>query len=118
VQTAQQQADQYIADARKARDRAVRARYYDSLAESRTGNTPQNLRRLQQAVADQLKKEFPQGRLQDEAAYLARQKELLDQVSASFGIDVSALAATPIDTVAGASGAAVPQADAYTIRSL
>ena len=169
VQTAQQQADQYIADARKAReegmitkedlakkealgaaliqlgagiakgdfseglskagvaaqdvrdkarDRAVRARYYDSLSESRTGNTPQNLRRLQQAVADQLKKEFPQGMVANEEAYLARQKQLLDQVSASFGIDVSALAATPIDTVAGASSAAVPQADAYTIRSL
>jgi len=165
VQTAQQQADQYIADARKAReeglitkedlakkealgaaliqlgagiakgdlaeglskagvaaqdvrekarDRAVRARYYDSLAESRTGNTPQNLRRLQQAVADQLKKEFPQGRLQDEAAYLARQKELLEQVSASFGIDVSALAASPADPTVAAAQLATP-ASAYNI---
>lgn len=159
VQTAQQQADQYIADARKAReeglitkedlakkealgaaliqlgagiakgdlaeglskagvaaqdvrekarDRAVRARYYDSLAESRTGNTPQNLRRLQQAVADQLEKEFPQGRLQDEAAYLARQKELIEQVSASFGIDVSALAASPADPTVAAAQSATP----------
>jgi len=159
AQTAQQQADQYIADARKAReeglitkedlakkealgaaliqlgagiakgdfaeglskagvaaqdvrekarDRAVRARYYDSLAESRTGNTPQNLRRLQQAVADQLKKEFPQGKLQNEAAYIARQKELLDQVSASFGIDVSALAATPTDPTIAATQQATP----------
>jgi hypothetical protein len=166
VQTAQQQADQYIADARKAReeglitkedlakkealgaaliqlgagiakgdfaeglskagvaaqdvrekarDRAVRARYYDSLAESRTGNTPQNLRRLQQAVADQLKKEFPQGRLQDEAAYLARQKELLDQVSASFGIDVSALAATPIDPTIAATQQATPATSRFVL---
>ena len=159
VQTAQQQADQYIADARKAReegmitkedlakkealgaaliqlgagiakgdfseglskagvaaqdvrdkarDRAVRARYYDSLSESRTGATPQNLRRLQQAVADQLKKEFPQGMIANEEAYLARQKQLLDQVSASFGIDVSALAATPIDPTAIAAQRAAP----------
>tara|TARA_R110002049_G_scaffold26887_1_gene93159 strand:- start:2427 stop:4430 length:2004 start_codon:yes stop_codon:yes gene_type:complete len=164
VQTAQQQADQYIADARKAReeglitkedlakkealgaaliqlgagiakgdfaeglskagvaaqdvrekarDRAVKARYYDSLAESRTGNTPQNLRRLQQAVADQLKKEFPQGMMADEAAYLARQKELLDQVSASFGIDVSALSATPADPTAAAEQSATPATSRY-----
>jgi len=166
VQTAQQQADQYIADARKAReeglitkedlakkealgaaliqlgagiakgdfaeglskagvaaqdvrekarDRAVRARYYDSLAESRTGNTPQNLRRLQQAVADQLKKEFPQGKLQNEAAYLARQKELLDQVSASFGIDVSALAASPADPTIAATQQATPATSRFVL---
>ena len=166
VQTAQQQADQYIADARKAReeglitkedlakkealgaaliqlgagiakgdfaeglskagvaaqdvrekarDRAVRARYYDSLAESRTGNTPQNLRRLQQAVADQLKKEFPQGKLQNEAAYIARQKELLDQVSASFGIDVSALAATPTDPTIAATQQATPATSRFVL---
>jgi len=86
----------------------VRARYYDSLSESRTGATPQNLRRLQQAVADQLKKEFPQGMIANEEAYLARQKQLLDQVSASFGIDVSALAATPIDPTAIAAQRAAP----------
>jgi hypothetical protein len=159
VQTAQQQADQYIADARKAReegmitkedlakkealgaaliqlgagiakgdfseglskagvaaqdvrdkarDRAVRARYYDSLSESRTGATPQNLRRLQQAVADQLKTEFPQGKLTDPDAYEARERELLDQVSASFGIDVSALSATPTDPTAIAAQRAAP----------
>ena len=159
MQTARQQADQYIADARKAReeglitkedlakkealgaaliqlgagiakgdlaeglskagvaaqdvrekarDRAVRARYYDSLAESRTGNTPQNLRRLQQAVADQLEREFPQGKLQDEAAYIARQKELIEQVSSAFGIDVSALAASPADPTVAAAQLATP----------
>ena len=159
VQTARQQADQYIADARKAReeglitkedlakkealgaaliqlgagiakgdlaeglskagvaaqdvrekarDRAVRARYYDSLAESRTGNTPQNLRRLQQAVADQLKEEFPQGRLANEAAYLARQRELLQQLSKDYGIDISALAASPADPTVAAAQLATP----------
>ena len=159
VQTARQQADQYIADARKAReeglitkedlakkealgaaliqlgagiakgdlaeglskagvaaqdvrekarDRAVRARYYDSLAESRTGATPQNLRRLQQAVADQLKEEFPQGRLANEAAYLARQRELLQQLSKDYGIDISALAASPADPTVAAAQLATP----------
>ena len=159
VQTARQQADQYIADARKAReeglitkedlakkealgaaliqlgagiakgdlaeglskagvaaqdvrekarDRAVRARYYDSLAESRTGATPQNLRRLQQAVADQLKEEFPQGRLANEAAYLARQRELLRQLSKDYGIDISALAASPADPTVAAAQLATP----------
>jgi len=159
VQTAQQQADQYIADARKAReeglitkedlakkealgaaliqlgagiakgdlaeglskagvaaqdvrekarDRAVRARYYDSLSESRTGATPQNLRRLQQAVADQLKTEFPQGKLTDPEAYEARERQLLDQLSRSFGIDISSLAASPIDPTAVAAQLATP----------
>ena len=159
VQTARQQADQYIADARKAReeglitkedlakkealgaaliqlgagiakgdlaeglskagvaaqdvrekarDRAVRARYYDSLSESRTGATPQNLRRLQQAVADQLKEEFPQGRLANEAAYLARQRELLQQLSKDYGIDISALAASPADPTVAAAQLATP----------
>ena len=159
VQTAQQQADQYIADARKAReegmitkedlakkealgaaliqlgagiakgdfseglskagvaaqdvrdkarDRAVRARYYDSLSESRTGATPQNLRRLQQAVADQLKTEFPQGKLTDPDTYEARERELLGQLSKSFGIDISALAASPADPTAIAAQRAAP----------
>ena len=159
VQTARQQADQYIADARKARkeglitkedlakkealgaaliqlgagiakgdlaeglskagvaaqdvrekarDRAVRARYYDSLSESRTGATPQNLRRLQQAVADQLKTEFPQGKLTDPEAYEARERQLLDQLSRSFGIDISSLAASPIDPTAVAAQLATP----------
>ena len=159
VQTAQQQADQYIADARKAReeglitkedlakkealgaaliqlgagiakgdlaeglskagvaaqdvrekarDRAVRARYYDSLSESRTGATPQNLRRLQQAVADQLKTEFPQGKLTDPDAYEARERELLGQLSKSFGIDISALAASPADPTVAAAQLATP----------
>lgn len=164
VQTAQQQADQYIADARKAReeglitkedlakkealgaaliqlgagiakgdfaeglskagvaaqdvrekarDRAVRARYYDSLAESRTGATPQNLRRLQQAVSEQLKEEFPQGRLANEAAYLARQQELLQQLSKDYGIDISALAATPADPTVAAAQSATPATSRY-----
>jgi len=165
VQTAQQQADQYIADARKAReeglitkedlakkealgaaliqlgagiakgdfaeglskagvaaqdvrekarDRAVRARYYDSLSESRTGATPQNLRRLQQAVADQLKTEFPQGKLSDQAAYEARERQLLQQLSKDFGIDISALAASPADPTVAAAQSATP-AGAYNI---
>jgi hypothetical protein len=164
VQTAQQQADQYIADARKARqeglitkedlakkealgaaliqlgagiakgdfaeglskagvaaqdvrekarDRAVRARYYDSLAESRTGATPQNLRRLQQAVSEQLKEEFPQGRLANEAAYLARQQELLQQLSKDYGIDISALAASPADPTVAAAQSATPATSRY-----
>jgi len=159
VQTAQQQADQYIADARKAReegmitkedlakkealgaaliqlgagiakgdfseglskagvaaqdvrdkarDRAVRARYYDSLSESRTGATPQNLRRLQQAIADQLKTEFPQGKLTDPDAYETRERQLLQQLSKDFGIDISALAASPADPTAIAAQRAAP----------
>jgi hypothetical protein len=164
AQTAQQQADQYIADARKAReeglitkedlakkealgaaliqlgagiakgdfaeglskagvaaqdvrekarDRAVRARYYDSLSESRTGATPQNLRRLQQAVSEQLKEEFPQGRLANEAAYLARQQELLQQLSKDYGIDISALAASPADPTVAAAQSATPATSRY-----
>ena len=102
----------------KARDRALRARYYDSLAESRTGATPQNLRRLQQAVAAQLEAEFPQGKLMDREAYEARERQLVEQLSKTFGIDVSSLAATPVDPVAGSGSAAAPQADAYTIRNI
>ena len=92
----------------KARDRAVRARYYDSLSESRTGATPQNLRRLQQAVADQLKTEFPQGKLTDPDAYETRERQLLQQLSKDFGIDISALAASPADPTAIAAQRAAP----------
>ena len=92
----------------------MRARYYDSLSESRTGATPQNLRRLQQAVADQLKTEFPQGKLSDQAAYEARERQLLQQLSKDFGIDISALAASPADPTVAAAQSATP-AGAYNI---
>ena len=101
----------------KARDRAVRADYYEYLKSKPASLTAsgQNYSRLQKVVADQLEQEFGgiDPRLmppEQKALYQARRDQLLQQLAPQYQVDPSSavVGATPSDPTASASGRATP----------
>jgi hypothetical protein len=101
----------------KARDRALRADYYEYLKNRPTGLTSSGLNysRLQKAVNDELEKEFGDidFRLMDENTkelYVAKRDELLQALAPQYQVDPSTAVsgAIPSDPTASAAGRANP----------
>ncbi len=163
VQTAQQQADQYIADARKARqdglitkedlakkealgaaliqlgagiakgdfaeglskagvaaqdvrekarDRAIRQEYYQSLAQkSSTASLSLEQKRIVE-IADKLMEgaQGPDGKTlyKQSPEYIAQRNALIQRLASEQGVDMSSVFASPVDTVTAAAQKATP----------
>ena len=104
----------------KARDRALRARYYDSLA-----NRSSNLSLEQKRVVETAKERISGMKGSDGALltpfhpeYEARLSKLITDLGNDIGIDMSAAAAIPEDPTASAVGAATasPATSRYVIN--
>ena len=109
----------------KSRDRALRARYYDSVATNRS-SASQTLE--QKRIIDNVDAGMASYMLNDKPVYSGspeyqaeRARRILEQ-GAKLGIDMSSYtsSAMPIDPTSSAAAAAVPQvgASAYTIREI
>ena len=101
----------------KARDRALRADYYEYLKNRPTGLTSSGLNysRLQKAVDDELEKEFGDidFRLMDENTkelYVAKRDQLLQALAPQYQVDPSTAfsGAIPSDPTASAAESATP----------
>ena len=109
----------------KSRDRALRAKYYDSVATNRS-SASQTLE--QKRIIDNVDAGMANYMVNNELAYSGspeyqaeRARRILEQ-GAKLGIDMSSYtsSAMPVDPTSSAAAAAVPQvgASAYTIREI